>query len=77
MGGCFANRIIPFFYVGGEENGAVVGLINYPRFPKTDEGFHGVVRTLAELLRVEMGQLRVTVLFPDHSVMLEGGEESS
>jgi hypothetical protein len=26
-----------FIYTGGEELGAVIGLINYPRFPKTQE----------------------------------------
>ena len=39
-----------FIYTGGEETGAVVGLINYPRFPSSPEEIALKAKDLAEVL---------------------------
>lgn len=36
-GACFTITPTKFIYTGGEEDGFVVGIVNYPRFPSTAE----------------------------------------
>ena len=59
-----------FIYSDGNEPGYIVGLINYPRFPSEKEELRTRALEIAEDLRVLMGQIRVTVVFPDDTVML-------
>jgi len=60
-----------FIYKNGAEPGIAVGIINYPRFPEE----HAVIRTkalvIAEALMCLYKQLKVSVVFPDETVMLE------
>jgi len=60
-----------YIYVDGSEPGIIVGLINYPRFPSTPEQIREKALAIGEMLRTAMGQNRVTVQFPDETVMLE------
>lgn len=59
-----------FVYVEGDEPGVVVGIINYPRFPKTRAEIQFHAFELAELLKDRFNQHRVSVVFPDKTVML-------
>jgi hypothetical protein len=59
---------------GGGEPGAAVGLINYPRFPKSPEEIRDQAIELAGRLMIELRQLKVSVVFPDETVMLEADE---
>ena len=63
-----------FFYTNGWEPGFIIGLINYPRFPSTPEKIRKIALELAEILLVKMNQNRVTVVFPDETVMLQDDE---
>ena len=45
-GSCFTVTPSKFIYTGGEEDGFVIGLVNYPRFPSEP----GVLQTRAEAL---------------------------
>ena len=56
-----------FIYTGGEEQGAVIGLINYPRFPKSDEAIMSRARGLAMRLLEATHQGSVLVQSPDRS----------
>ena len=56
-----------FIYVGGSESGVVVGLINYPRFPRKPEELLALAEELAETLRKKMCQ---------HSFLLESTTET-
>jgi len=47
---CVTIEKTHFIYTGGEEDGYVVGLINYPRFPSTPETLRARARHLAERL---------------------------
>ncbi|KKL04376.1 hypothetical protein LCGC14_2616700 [marine sediment metagenome] len=60
-----------FVYVDGGEPGVVVELINYPRFPKEPQKIRDLALTLARKLRALCKQHRVSVMFPDETVMLE------
>jgi hypothetical protein len=50
-----------------------VGLINYPRFLSSPESIREISLHIAEELRGLMQQGKVTVVFPDETVMV-GGE---
>ena len=71
VGLCVTVTPTEFIYVDGGEPGAVVGLINYPRFPSTpaDIEFHAL--ELARRLKEALGQNRVSVVFPHRTVMIE------
>ncbi len=64
-----------FVYVGGGEPGVIVGLINYPRFPKEEAEIRSHAFVLAERLRVTLKQWRVSIEFPDETVMI-GDQEA-
>lgn len=50
IGLCVTVSPTKFIYTGGEELGCVVGLINYPRFPKSDLELDKTARDLAKML---------------------------
>lgn len=56
--------------VGGEP-GAVIGAINYPRFPSDPEELKAKVLALASVLLERLDQERVTVVFSDETVLVE------
>lgn len=76
VGLCATVTPTTFVYTEGREPGVIVGLINYPRFPATPGAVRSRALKLAELLRVGLGQWRVSVVFPDETVMLGKGPES-
>lgn len=60
-----------FIYVDGNEPGFVIGLINYPRFPKGSEEILEYATKLAKILMVKLQQQRATIEAPDRMIMLE------
>lgn len=50
VGLCISVEPVKFVYTGGREDGAVVRLVNYPRFPSTPEAIRSKANILAELL---------------------------
>ena len=68
----FAVTITPteFVYTGGNEPGAIIGLINYPRFPSDPETIKWHAEQLAGKLKTNLKQSRVTIVFPDYTLML-------
>jgi hypothetical protein len=74
VGLCATMEGTTFYYKDGVEPGVVVGLINYPRFPKTREEIRGFALELAARLRVDLKQNRVSVMFPDDTVMIGPAE---
>lgn len=54
-----------FIYTGGEETGAVIGLINYPRFPSQTSELTERARKLAKRLLDATCQLSVLVMTPE------------
>ena len=68
---CVTITPTEFRYVNGNELGVIVGFIQYPRFPNTEEEIRGRALNLAEILMYELEQYRVTVTTPTESIMLE------
>lgn len=57
-----------YVYAGGEESGYVVGLINYPRFPKETTEITLRATDLGRILMEETYQQSFTVVTPDESL---------
>ncbi len=70
VGLCVTFTPTIYLYKGGQERGVIIGLINYPRFPKEPSEIRAMALDLAEKLRVLYKQFKVTVVFPDETVML-------
>lgn len=59
-----------FIYTGGSEIGCIIGLINYPRFPKFTSELEAIAMDVAMQLKELAQQERVSIVFPDKTVML-------
>jgi hypothetical protein len=70
VGLCVSVTETRFIYTDGREPGVAVGLINYPRFPAEPVTIRSHALALAVRLQMALGQKRVTVVFPDDTVML-------
>jgi hypothetical protein len=64
---CVTIEPTDFIYTGGEEAGYVVGLINYPRFPSTQEAIDARADELAEALLHGTFQHSVMVMSPTNT----------
>lgn len=64
---CVTVTPTKYVYTGGEEDGAIIGLINYARFPKPVDEIDAIALQLARLLRVEAGQQSFTIQTPTAS----------
>lgn len=53
---CVTFQSITFIHRDGEEYGYKIGLVNYPRFPKTEDQLMSHARELAHLLIDKLGQ---------------------
>jgi len=59
-----------FIYVDGKENGIIVGLINYPRFPKSKKALESQALNLALHFKNRFKQKRLSIMHPDRTRML-------
>lgn len=69
-GACVTVTPTVYVYTRGEEAGVIIGLINYPRFPKPHADILAEALALAELLIEKMCQWSATVEAPDQTVWL-------
>ncbi len=73
---CVTIQELDFIYTGGREPGVKIGLINYPRFPKSEDEVYNTAIELAELLIKETNQFRCTVITPKSTYLLENKDMS-
>jgi hypothetical protein len=64
VGLCVTITETSYVYRGGQEPGIIVGLINYPRFPTTEQKMVDTALNLAYRLLVDLEQLSFTVQGP-------------
>lgn len=57
-----------YVYKDGKEEGVVVGLINYPRFPVEPTEIIDKAKDIAELLRVGLGQESYSIQTPHDTI---------
>ena len=67
---CFSVTPTTYVHTSGVEEGVIVGIISYPRFPRPTEELEQIALDVAELLRTTFKQYRVTVGFPNRMIML-------
>lgn len=64
VGLCVTVEPLAFIYTGGEEAGFRVGLINYPRFPATEELLRQRAVDLADRLMKQLCQHSYSIVGP-------------
>tara|TARA_Y100000389_G_C17434286_1_gene504532 strand:+ start:693 stop:1037 length:345 start_codon:yes stop_codon:yes gene_type:complete len=64
---CVTIEPLKFIYTNGREPGLRIGLINYPRFPKTKSYIKDEALKLAALLKEKYKQERVSVVCKDRT----------
>lgn len=74
IGLCVTVTPTKYIYTNGNEHGAAIGLINYPRFPDNPENIRTKALELAEQLLIICQQYRISIVFPYETVMLSNDE---
>ena len=77
MGECVSFTPTEYIYTNGGEPGVIVQFIQYPRFPKPEKEIIDRANRLAELLMKGLSQLKVCVVFPNETIMLENIKEEN
>lgn len=67
---CVTVTDADYVYTGGMETGVKIGLINYPRFPGTEDEIYAVAYRLAVFLIERLFQQSCTIVSPSKSVWL-------
>jgi hypothetical protein len=67
---CVSIEPSTYMYVGGEESGYVVGLLNYPRFPTAPNELNIRARVLAELLLKNTFQRSCLIVTPENTTWI-------
>ena len=70
VGQCVTVTPTEYIYTNGNEPGAVIGFINYPRFPSSRRILQHQALELAGQLMLGLNQYRVSIVFPHKTVML-------
>lgn len=68
---CVTLTPTQFIYTKGDEPGVIIGLITYPRFPRTKEEIRERAIEIAKILMVTFKQQRITITTPAESIMIE------
>lgn len=74
---CVTISPTSYIYTGGHEEGIRVGLINYPRFPKTPAELRVIATRLAYRLRGALLQDSFTIEAPDNTTWFSWREEDT
>ena len=74
VGLCVSVTQTTFIYTKGNENGCIVGFINYPRFPQTNEQIFNHAINIAKLLKEKYQQNKVTIVAPNKTLMISDDE---
>ena len=61
-------------FLGQEEPSIDLQIIQYPKFPQTEETLKKVFLEFIEILMLELQQNRVVIVFTDETIMLEQSE---
>ncbi|HVL13572.1 MAG TPA: hypothetical protein VM529_13475 [Gemmata sp.] len=67
---CVTVTPTTFVYTAGAEEGVAVGLVNYPRFPKTPADIKARALKVAEQLMDDLCQWSALVVTPEETVWL-------
>lgn len=68
VGLCVTVTPTTFVYTGGEESGAMIGLINYPRYPSTQDAITQRADDLAKQIMLRCCQWSFSVVTPKETL---------
>lgn len=68
IGLCVTVDPTTYIYTGGEEAGAVIGLINYPRFPASSVDIIEKAESLAQRIMERCCQQSFSIMTPDKTL---------
>jgi len=71
VGFCVSFTPTEFIYKDGSEPGVIIGIINYPRFPKDKKDLKSIALYIATKVATISEQKRISILFPDTTITLE------
>ncbi|MHA1738532.1 MAG: hypothetical protein ACTSWD_08090 [Candidatus Heimdallarchaeota archaeon] len=71
---CITFTKTEYLYVDGSEKGFMIGVIRYPRFPLSKKELQKRTIALAQVLKKNLHQNRVTVVFQDQTIMIGNNE---
>ncbi|MFO7999304.1 MAG: hypothetical protein R6U86_10030, partial [Bacteroidales bacterium] len=63
IGLCVTVTATDYIYTNGHEPGAIIGFINYPRFPSAPEQIRKEAMELAYRLLRKLNQYRISIVF--------------
>ncbi|OCP21980.1 MULTISPECIES: hypothetical protein [unclassified Ensifer] len=75
VGLCVTVHSVDYVYTGDTERGVRVGLINYPRFPKTPGQIEEQAYFLAMMLRERLGQESFSIETPQETTWFSWREQ--
>jgi len=70
-GFCVSVTETEFIYTKGNEPGLIVGLINYPRFPSSQDEIKNHALEIAMMLMRLCKQVRVSIVMKNYTILLE------
>lgn len=70
VGLCVSVTETTYVYTGGSEPGSIVGLIQYPRFPRAEGEIRFFATELAYRLKHSLNQKRCSIIFPDKTITI-------
>lgn len=73
---CITIEPTLFIYTGGEENGYVIGLINYPRFPSDPVYIKTRAHDLCKKLMTETYQYSALIMTVDETIWITQREQT-
>jgi hypothetical protein len=68
---CVTLTPTEFIYKDGNEPGFIIGLINYPRFPSTQNDINSKAILIAKTFMHEFNQYRISIQTSNQTIMLE------
>ena len=71
IGFCVTFTETQFIYKSGKEPGLIIGIINYPRFPKEEYKLNEHALTIAGLLLNKLEQNRISIVFKNKTIMIQ------
>jgi len=73
---CVTITPTEFRYYKGFEPGVIIGLIQYPRFPKKESQILEQAKDIAILLKETFKQNRISITTPKYTYMIEDEDEN-
>jgi len=71
---CVTLNPTEFIYTGGNEPGALIGLIQYSRFHREESEIVSIAINLANKIMEMFGQFRVSIITPEMTYMLKNSK---